>query len=166
MRSFINTLANMDGTLSSENSCFKVNVSEIASGEPYVFGLKHLKELMQHAVNLVQDLLDQDLGANSSSDWEKYLAAEWEIYIGNSPIWHENPRCPVASKLDSSYLDHLSTASGKGYVPRYGFTEYCNMPGQFTFFVARSLPSESVTLCNTGVIGTTYDRDEPLDESI
>ena len=156
----------MDGTLSSDNSCFKANVSEIPSGEPYVFGLKHPKELLQHAVNLVQDLLGRGLRATTSEDWEKYLAAEWEIYIGNSPIWHENPRCPVASKLDSSYLDYLSTADGIDYVPSHGFTEYCNMSGQFTFFVARSLPSESVTLCNIGVIGTTYDRDEPLDESI
>lgn len=36
------------------------------------------------------------------------------------------------------------------------------MPGKFTHFVARTLPTHSVTLCSTDVLGTTYIRDEPL----
>ena len=40
------------------------------------------------------------------------------------------------------------------------------MPGKFTFFVAHTIPSETITLCNVAVLGTTYNRDEPLATSI
>lgn len=40
------------------------------------------------------------------------------------------------------------------------------MLGKFTFFIARTLPTVSVTLCNTSVIGTRYIREEPLLETI
>ena len=40
------------------------------------------------------------------------------------------------------------------------------MTGMYTFYVAYAVPSVSVTLCNTAVIGTPFIRDEPLAESI
>ena len=40
------------------------------------------------------------------------------------------------------------------------------MLGIYTFFVAYAPPSESVTLCDTAVVGTAYIRDEPLPETI
>ena len=40
------------------------------------------------------------------------------------------------------------------------------MLGTYTFYVAYTLPSETISLCNTAVMGTTYVRNEPLAESI
>ena len=38
------------------------------------------------------------------------------------------------------------------------------MLGKYTHYIARSLPTISVTLCDTAVLGTKYIRDEPLAE--
>ena len=100
-------------------------------------------------------------------DYEKYLAAGWEIYIGDSPVWHENPICPGDPLLKSDYKDYWTDAPNiNREVAAYGFKKFCNMPGKFTFFVARTIPSETITLCNVAVLGTTYNRDEPLETSI
>ena len=40
------------------------------------------------------------------------------------------------------------------------------MTGMYTFYVAYAVPSVSVTLCNTAVIGTPFIRDEPPTGSI
>lgn len=61
MRSSKNPLENTDGTLSSQNSCFKASVSEIPPGEPLVVGLEHPGEIHQDIVILVQDLLTEVL---------------------------------------------------------------------------------------------------------
>ena len=50
-------MLNSSKGLADYNSCFEVNVTEIPAGEPYVVGLKHPKQIAQHAINLVQDLL-------------------------------------------------------------------------------------------------------------
>ena len=36
------------------------------------------------------------------------------------------------------------------------------MSGTHTFFVARTVPTETVSICNAAVIGTAFVRDEPL----
>ena len=40
------------------------------------------------------------------------------------------------------------------------------MIGRYTFFVARTLPTISFSICDLAVIGTSYIRDEPLAETI
>lgn len=40
------------------------------------------------------------------------------------------------------------------------------MEGQYTFIAATGLPSENVSICSVGVMGTTYVRDETLPSSI
>ena len=45
MRDATNPLELADGTLALHNSCFVVNISEIAPGNPYIFGLKHPNEI-------------------------------------------------------------------------------------------------------------------------
>lgn len=93
------------GAIASYNSCYKVNVSEVAPGQPYVFGLKHLTELFQYTVSLVQDLLFVDLVADNPLDYPKYLATDWEVYIGNDPVWYNNPKCPGDPQLKSTFDD-------------------------------------------------------------
>ena len=40
------------------------------------------------------------------------------------------------------------------------------MSGEYTFYVAHTLPTESITLCDTAVIGTTFIRDVPVAENL
>ena len=40
------------------------------------------------------------------------------------------------------------------------------MLGEYTFFVAYSLPTESVTICDAAVLGTNYIRDELIAEIV
>ena len=91
----MNPLVALSGTLASYNNCFQANVSEIPPGEPYWFGLKHLVELHQNIVNLVLDFLPGRVFDTSLADHQKYIATNWEVYIGNSPIWHKNPKCQI-----------------------------------------------------------------------
>ena len=53
LRTITKPLADLSGTLADDNTCFTVQASEIPAGEPYVVGLKHPKQIAQHAVNLV-----------------------------------------------------------------------------------------------------------------
>ena len=53
LRTITNPLEDLSGTLADDNSCFTVNAYEIPVGEPYVVGLKHPKQIAQHAINLV-----------------------------------------------------------------------------------------------------------------
>ena len=113
-------------------------------------------------------MLPGDLPADDPTDYPKYLATEWEVRIGNSPIWHENPVCPGDPELKSTFDDVFSDSSivGNIWVPAFGFRKQCNMSGMYTFYVARTIPTESVTLCDTAVIGTAFIRDEPLADTI
>ena len=97
------------------------------------------------------------------TDYPKYLAANWEIRIGNSPIWSENPKCNQVTLLSSTYMDVFSDANNINKdVPAFGFREECNMLGTYTFFTAYVFPTESVTVCDAAVIGTAYVRDEAI----
>ena len=167
MRGAYNPLKNLDGTQASYNNCFKVNVKEIRSGV-YYFRLKHRGELHQNLIRLVQDQLYCHLGCGNPADFAKYLAANWEVYIGNSENIYDNPRCPGGLQLKRTYDDVFSDSSNVGdkWVPAFGFSLECNMLGEWTHFVAYTLPTESVTICDAAVMGTYYIRDEPLAETV
>ena len=64
----------------------------------------------------------------------------WEVYIGNDPLWSNNPKCAGGPHLSSTYEDYWDELADK-LVPAYGFEVFCNMPGQYTFFVATGLPT-------------------------
>ena len=108
--------------------------------------------------------MTQELFNDNPDDYPKYLAADWQVYIGNSENPYENPRCGD-SESSTSYEDVYSDRMGKE-IPAFGFSKECNMLGTFTHFVANYVPTVSVTLCNTIVIGTKYIRDEPLPAGI
>ena len=141
--------------------------SEIKDGIFKIY-LEHPHELHYNTIVLVLDQLTGNLGADNPLDYPKFLAAQWEIRIGNSPIWHENPICPGELELKSTYNDVFSDSSHVGniMVPSYGFRKKCNMLGTFTHFIAYSIPTESVTVCDVAVLGTKYIRDEPLEEIV
>ena len=66
-------------------------------------GLRHLVELFQYSVTLVQDLLTGELKDDDPNDYPKYLAADWDIYIGNDPEWYNNPKCNEEPLLSNNY---------------------------------------------------------------
>ena len=43
---------------------------------------------------------------------------------------------------------------------------FCNMSGQFTFYVATVVPTDEISICAVAVFGTRYIRDEPLQSTI
>lgn len=47
-------------------------------------------------------------------------------------------------------------------MPSFGLMTECNLSGEYTFYVAHTLPTETVTVCGTSITGTTYIRDEPI----
>jgi hypothetical protein len=57
---------------------------------------------MQNAVVLVQSSLP-----NFEYYLNYYYAAEWNVRIGNSPVYSENPLCPGGPFLKRSYDDYV-----------------------------------------------------------
>ena len=73
-------------------------VSEILNGV-YHFFLEHPYEIFQKIIVLVQDQLTGELFQDDPNDYPRYLAADWEVRIGNSENPYENPVC---GELESS----------------------------------------------------------------
>ena len=124
---------------------------------------------MQHAINVVQTNFEVEFIADDRTVYEKKLAAKWDVYIGNSPEWSKNSKCPGGPFLSPNYDDFESfctkpAASGKW--PEVGFESWCNLLGRYTFLVAQHVPLETVSLCSFAVMGTAYIRDEPLPTTI
>ena len=101
--------------------------------------------------------------------------SEWEIYIGNSPVYFENPKCPGGPHLKSTFDDYYDQyarfyygSQNKFYKnsPAYGFEEFCNMSGRFTFLVATGLPTNEIGICAVAVFGTHYIRATTLESTI
>ena len=56
-----------------------------------------------------------------------------------------------------------------GYVWTYGKEVWCNMQGQYVHIVAdltHLIPPYKMSLCNIGIMGASYIRDQPLTEFI
>ena len=84
-----------------------------------------------------------------------------EVYVGDYEDYTKNTRCPDGPYLKSTYDDVWDAYANK-FVPKYGIEAWCNMRGQYVHFVASGVPSESVTICSVGIMGTRYVRDQPL----
>ena len=91
--------------------------------------------------------------------------SEWEIYIGNSPVYFENPKCPGGSRLKSTFDEYYDEFAAN-VSPAFGFEKWCNMSGQYTFFEATGVPSVEASICSLGVFGENYIRDVALEKSI
>ena len=93
-------------------------------------------------------------------------AHTWRVYVGNNPIWSNNPECPGGPFLKSDFKDYMDNSStvldADKMVPGYGFEAWCNLPGRYTFFRAISLPSGNVNICSVAVTGTKYIRVTPM----
>ena len=90
----------------------------------------------------------------------------WRVYVGNDPIWSNNPECPGGPFLRSDFKDYIDesdtvdlTIYPDKLVPGYGFETWCNLPGRFTFYRATGIPTISVAVCSIAVTGTRYIRD-------
>ena len=88
------------------------------------------------------------------------------MYVGNDPIWSNNPECPGGPFLKSNFKDYIDESNtvlaADKMVPGYGFEAWCNLPGRYTFFRAISPPSGGVNVCSVAVTGTKYIRVTPI----
>ena len=86
------------------------------------------------------------------------------MYIGNSPDYSKNPKCHGGPLLKSTFNDYVDESAKKNYLqsasPAFGFEKWCNMSGQYTFFVTTGLPTKELSICSVGVFGTRYIRKE------
>ena len=80
-------------------------------------------------------------------------------------MYSNNPKCGGGPFLSSSYDDYFDEKYNS-LAPASGLEVECNLPGQYTFFVATKVPSVSVTVCSVAVMGTRYVRDDPVPELI
>ena len=112
------------------NSCFKVSRSTFTG--PYVIGLNHGLVIIQNSVLLVQDQRDGWIDWGTSAELNQYYASQWEVYIGDSPVYLENQKCLGGPHLSSNYDDYsdaYANIRGKPKSPAYGFEKFCNMSG-------------------------------------
>ena len=128
-----------------------------------MLGYDHGEEKFQHAVLLIQDLLDYYLKSPVElTERPEYYAQDWTVYVGNDPIWSNNTPCSGGPHLTgfADYFDEFSVADTN--VPSFGFEQWCNLPGQYTFVATTGLPTLGVRVCDFAVIGTKYIRSTPL----
>ena len=62
---------------------------------------------MQNGLHLLQDRLTMNLGLETIDELSKNYAHSWDVYIGNDPIWSNNPKCPGGPHLKSTYDDYF-----------------------------------------------------------
>ena len=121
---------------------------------------------MQNAVFLVQDHLSGWIGDNKATDLDNYYAAVWEVRIGNSSVYSDNPKCPGGPSLKATYDDYTDESAVADKLitpnPSFGFKKFCNMSGRYTFFVAAKVPKKELSLCSVGVFGPSYIRKESI----
>ena len=100
---------------------------------PYVFGLDHGYEKIQNSVLLVIDHFMGPIGSETPFDLTSFYTHSWDVYIGNKPLWSDNPKCPGGPHLKSThdeYYDKCAFSSwGKTTSPAFGFEAWCNMSG-------------------------------------
>ena len=96
------------------------------------------------------------------SERPQYYALDWTIYVGNDPIWSNNTPCPGGPHLTdfADYYDDSSIVNS--WSPAFGFEEWCNLSGRYTFAVTTALPTHGVRVCDFAVMGTRYIRTTPL----
>jgi hypothetical protein len=87
------------------NSCFRVAASEFKTG-PYIIGLDHGRVIIQNSVLLVQDQLKGWINYLDNTYFDQYYASQWEVYIGDSTMYSENPKCPGGPHLSKNYDDY------------------------------------------------------------
>ena len=88
------------------------------------------------------------------------------MYIGNSPIYSENPKCPGGPHLKATYDDYPDEAATDDVKsttqitswPAFGFEVKCNMAGRYTFYVATKVPTKEVAISSIAVFGTRFIR--------
>ena len=152
-----------DGETAAFNSCFQISTGQISPRDPFATTFKFNKDYFVHSVLLVQDVGSGILGSTSTENLDKKYATQWDVHIGDSPDWRDNPKCTLTPLLAADYRDSTKNWSEGVYegteVPAYGFVKYCNMSGQYVTFVAHGVPSISITVCTVSINGNRYIRD-------
>ena len=83
---------------------------------------------MQNSVLLVLDQIYSGWIKYDTTELNKFYTHSWEIYIGNKPLWSDNPKCLGGPYLKATYDDYYDELAGRR-VPAFGFEAWCNMSG-------------------------------------
>ena len=59
---------------------------------------------------------------------DDYYTSQWDVYIGNSPVYSENPKCHGGPHLSNLYDDYFDEFTGN-LEAAFGFEQFCNMSG-------------------------------------
>ena len=158
----------------TQESCYEVTEAQLAaSGYLFVLGFQFEEPVFMHAITHVANQYNGSFVTNHTNKSEYFQ--NYEIYIGNSSNYNQNPKCPGGPFLrtddDDSYVEDDFAVSnswnglgqGVGMVWPYGAENWCNMEGSNLHIVAdlSHLVATSFTasICTVGVFGTKYVRD-------
>ena len=147
----------------NQGSCF--NIDTDSDAPEFVIRIDHGREIFQNGVLLVTAMLKGDISDNTITILLKGLSSHsWHVYIGNDPNhFNLNTHCG-GPFLDSDFKDYFDAYAGAS-VPAFGFDAWCNLPGRYTYFTTVGYIG-ALTVCDLGVFGTVFIRDEPLYETI
>lgn len=86
--------------------------------------------------------MNSQLNYITTNNFNKFYTYDWEVYVGNSPVWSGNTKCPGGPYLRGTRDDYFDTSTLLNKLsPAFGFEVFCNMEGQYTFLVATGIPS-------------------------
>ena len=68
-------------------------------------GFDHGQVKFQHQVIMVQNCQDSHL-EDSNINYGAYYTSDWDVYIGNDPVWENNPKAPGGPYLKSTLDDY------------------------------------------------------------
>ena len=141
----------------------------------FVLGIDLGQPSFVHAVLAVQALdYAGNHGRNNQSDHKSQLL-NVEIHIGNSSDWSQNPKCAGGPFLDPDDPDvwyYCTGTDGEMDLWPNGIEQWCNMEGQYVTIVAdyNSVKDAYSTLepsiCDLGIFGTRYIRDQEAPTSV
>ena len=131
-------------------------------GPQYILSFEFPDPYFVHPVVFLQDFMDAPVGEVSTADLDKYHATSWEVFVGNDPDHLNNTKCAGGPHLRPDYEDKFDEFKGR-FVPSFTVEAWCNLKGRYVHLVASNVPSESVTICTVGILGTRYVRNQALE---
>lgn len=104
-------------------------------------------------------------GAGHAIDEDHFQ--NFQVYIGESTDYTQNPKCPGGPFLQKSDPNSMSYDDFENkLIWNYGAEIWCNMKGRYTHIVADlnhlSASPYEMSICNLGVMGTRFERTTPL----
>ena len=98
-----NPRVDADGNEASYYSCYEIPVSKFSGS--FVVGFDHGQVKFQHQVIMVQNCQKSHV-ENTFINYDAYYTSNWDIYIGNDPVWENNSKAPGGPYRKSTLDDY------------------------------------------------------------